>query len=416
MPLTPARAPSLLGGALIIAGTVVGAGMFANPTATAGIWFGGSLLVLAYTWFCMLASGLMLLEVGSHYPAGASFDTLVKDLLGPVWNGITGLAVAFVLYVLTYAYIFVGGDLTAQNLSAMGQTVPLPVGQLLFFTVLALCVVWSSRWVGRLTSVLLGGMVITFLLATGPLLGSAQWPLLLDSDAAAGTRYWPYVLTALPVCLASFGFHGNVASLYKHYRGDAAKVAKALWLGTLLALLIYVLWQLAIQGNLPRHAFAPVIAADGQVSVLIAEITRYGGHAAAGMGKMLSLFAYMAIATSFLGVTLGLFDYLADLCGWGDDAAGRSKTAALTFLPPLLACLLFPTGFVTVIGYVGLAAAVWTALVPAMLLRRSRQRFGLGRYRVRGGVTLMLLVFSFGVINIAAQLLSQWGWVPVFKG
>ena len=364
----------------------------------------------------MLASGLMLLEVGSHYPAGASFDTLVKDLLGPVWNGITGLAVAFVLYVLTYAYIFVGGDLTAQNLSAMGQTVPLPVGQLLFFTVLALCVVWSSRWVGRLTSVLLGGMVITFLLATGPLIGSAQWPLLLDSGAAAGTRYWPYVLTALPVCLASFGFHGNVASLYKHYRGDAAKVAKALWLGTLLALLIYVLWQLAIQGNLPRHAFAPVIAADGQVSVLIAEITRYGGHAAAGMGKMLSLFAYMAIATSFLGVTLGLFDYLADLCGWGDDAAGRSKTAALTFLPPLLACLLFPTGFVTVIGYVGLAAAVWTALVPAMLLRRSRQRFGLGRYRVRGGVTLMLLVFSFGVINIAAQLLSQWGWVPVFKG
>ena len=156
MPLTPSRAPSLLGGALIIAGTVVGAGMFANPTATAGIWFGGSLLVLAYTWFCMLASGLMLLEVGSHYPAGASFDTLVKDLLGPVWNGITGLAVAFVLYVLTYAYIFVGGDLTAQNLSAIGQTVPLPVGQLLFFAVLALCVVWSSRWVGRLTSVLLG--------------------------------------------------------------------------------------------------------------------------------------------------------------------------------------------------------------------------------------------------------------------
>lgn len=416
MPLTPSRAPSLLGGALIIAGTVVGAGMFANPTATAGIWFGGSLLVLAYTWFCMLASGLMLLEVGSHYPAGASFDTLVKDLLAQVWNGITGLAVAFVLYVLTYAYIFVGGDLTAQNLSAIGQTVPLPVGQLLFFAVLALCVVWSSRWVGRLTSVLLGGMVITFLLATGPLLGSAQWPLLLDSDAAAGTRYWPYVLTALPVCLASFGFHGNVASLYKHYRGDAAKVAKALWLGTLLALLIYVLWQLAIQGNLPRHAFAPVIAADGQVSVLIAEITRYGGHAAAGMGKMLSLFAYMAIATSFLGVTLGLFDYLADLCGWGDDAAGRSKTAALTFLPPLLACLLFPTGFVTVIGYVGLAAAVWTALVPAMLLRRSRQRFGTARYRVRGGVALILLVFSFGVINIAAQLLSQWGWVPVFKG
>ncbi len=84
-------------------------------------------------------------------------------------------------------------------------------------------------------------------------------------------------------------------------------------------------------------------------------------------------FAYLAIATSFLGVTLGLFDYLADVFKWDDSTAGRSKTAALTFLPPLVACLLFPTGFVTAIGYVGLAAAVWTAITPAMLLYKARK-------------------------------------------
>ncbi|MFC2506976.1 MAG: aromatic amino acid transport family protein, partial [Kingella sp. (in: b-proteobacteria)] len=40
---------SLFGGAMIIAGTTVGAGMLANPIATSGIWFIGSLLVLVYT-------------------------------------------------------------------------------------------------------------------------------------------------------------------------------------------------------------------------------------------------------------------------------------------------------------------------------------------------------------------------------
>ncbi|ASK27627.1 aromatic amino acid transporter [Neisseria chenwenguii] len=410
------KTPSLFGGAMIIAGTVIGAGMFANPTATSGIWFLGSLAVLFYTWFSMLAGGLMLLEANTHYPYGASFDTMVKDLLGQVWNVINGLAVAFVLYLLTYAYIFVGGDLTAQGLGSLaGGKVSLPAGQLVFFSILAFCVWASTHLVDRLTSVLIGGMVLTFIWATGGLLGSVKLPVLFDTAAPADTQYWIYLAAALPVCLASFGFHGNVSSLLKYFNGDAPKVAKSLKAGTLLALVIYILWQLAIQGNLPRNEFAPVIAAEGQVSVLIGILAKF--VAVGSVGTALSLFGYMAIATSFLGVTLGLFDYIADMFKWNGTAAGRTKTAALTFLPPLVCCLLFPTGFVTAIGYVGLAATVWTALVPAMLLYKARQKFGRSpQYSVRGGFGLMVWVFLFGLINIAAQVLSQLEWVPVFKG
>lgn len=411
-----AKTPSLLGGALLIAGTVVGAGMFANPTATSGIWFFGSLFVLAYTWFSMLSGGLMILEVNTHYPHGSSFDTMVKDLLGRRWNIVNGLAVAFVLYLLTYAYIFVGGNLTAEAVGALTQTKqPLYVGQLLFTLVFAGCVWFSARLVDRMASVLLGGMVISFFWATGGLLGSVKLPVLLDSAAPEGEQYWIYLAAALPVCLASFGFHGNVSSLLKYFNHDAPKVAKALWLGTLIALIIYVLWQLAVQGNLPRSAFAPVIAAGGEVGVLIENLA--GFVQVGSMSKILSFFAYMAIASSFLGVTLGLFDYLADMFKLGDDMGGRSKTAMFTFLPPLLLCLWLPTGFVTVIGYVGLAAAVWTSIVPAMMLYKAREKFTAAPgYRVYGGLGLIVWVFVFGVVNIAAQLLGQWEWLPVFKG
>lgn len=396
---------------MIIAGTIIGAGMLANPTATSGVWFLGSLLVLLYTWFSMLTSGLMILEVNTHYSHGANFDTMVKDLLGQGWNIVNGLAVAFVLYLLTYAYIFVGGNLTAQALGEM----PLMVGQLVFFLVFAGCVWFSARAVDRLSTVLIGGMVISFFWATGGLLGSVKLPVLFDQNAPSDTVYWIYAATALPVCLASFGFHGNVSSLLKYFQGDAPKVARALWVGTLIALAIYVLWQLAIQGNLPRHAFAPVIAAGGDVAVLIQELAKF--VPTGGMAKVLQFFSYMAIATSFLGVTLGLFDYLADLFGFDDSRMGRTKTAALTFLPPLVCCLLFPMGFVKVIGYVGLAAAVWTALVPALMLRASRRKFGVGKtYRVYGGLAMMVWVFAFGVLNIAAQLLGEGNLLPIFKG
>ena len=410
------KTPSLFGGAMIIAGTVIGAGMLANPTATSGVWFTGSLIVLLYTWFSMLSSGLMILEVNTHYPHGASFDTMVKDLLGPIWNVINGVAVAFVLYLLTYAYIFVGGDLTAKGLGgALGVKIPLTVGQLSFFLIFATCVWASARLVDRFTSILIGGMVLTFIWATGGLIAEAKLPVLFDTQAPSGTPYWIYISAALPVCLASFGFHGNVSSLLKYFKGDAPKVAKSLWAGTLIALVIYVLWQIAIQGNLPRNEFAPVIAADGQVSVLIETLSKF--VQTGSMAAILSFFSYMAIATSFLGVTLGLFDYIADIFKWDDGFAGRTKTAAVTFLPPLVSCLLFPTGFVTAIGYVGLVATVWTCSLPSLLLLRSRQKFGKGKnYTVYGGAWLIYWVNLFGFLNVLAWVFNKLELVPVFKG
>ncbi len=410
------KTPSLFGGAMIIAGTVIGAGMLANPTATSGVWFTGSLIVLLYTWFSMLSSGLMILEVNTHYPHGASFDTMVKDLLGPTWNVINGIAVAFVLYLLTYAYIFVGGDLTAKGLGgALGVKIPLTVGQLSFFLIFATCVWASARLVDRFTSILIGGMVLTFIWATGGLIAEAKLPVLFDTQAPSGTPYWIYISAALPVCLASFGFHGNVSSLLKYFKGDAPKVAKSLWAGTLIALVIYVLWQIAIQGNLPRNEFAPVIAADGQVSVLIETLSKF--VQTGSMAAILSFFSYMAIATSFLGVTLGLFDYIADIFKWDDGFAGRTKTAAVTFLPPLVSCLLFPTGFVTAIGYVGLVATVWTCSLPSLLLLRSRQKFGKGKnYTVYGGAWLIYWVNLFGFLNVLAWVFNKLELVPVFKG
>ena len=410
------KTPSLFGGAMIIAGTVIGAGMLANPTATSGVWFTGSLAVLLYTWFSMLSSGLMILEVNTHYPHGASFDTMVKDLLGPTWNAINGIAVAFVLYLLTYAYIFVGGDLTAKGLGgALGVKIPLTVGQLSFFLIFATCVWASARLVDRFTSILIGGMVLTFIWATGGLIAEAKLPVLFDTQAPSGTPYWIYISAALPVCLASFGFHGNVSSLLKYFKGDAPKVAKSLWAGTLIALVIYVLWQIAIQGNLPRSEFAPVIATDGQVSVLIEVLSKF--VQTGSMAAILSFFSYMAIATSFLGVTLGLFDYIADIFKWDDSVSGRTKTAALTFLPPLVSCLLFPTGFVTAIGYVGLVATVWTCFLPSLLLLRSRQKFGKGKnYTVYGGAWLIYWVNLFGFLNVLAWVFNKLELVPVFKG
>ena len=411
---------SLFGGAMIIAGGTIGAGMLANPTSTAGVWFLGSLVLLAYTWFCMTSSGLMLLEANLHYPTGASFDTIVKDLLGQGWNVINGLSVAFVLYILTYAYITSGGGITEgfinQLLSSEQHTVQIGrvSGSLIFCLVLAVFVWFSTKAVDRFTTVLIGGMVIAFILSVAGLISSVKVEVLFDSVVQGEQQYLPYMLGALPVCLVSFGFHQNVPSLVKYYERDANRVMKSVFFGTAIALAVYVLWQLAVQGNLPRAEFAPVIEKSGDIAVLLQALGKY--IQTDFIALALRFFAYLAIATSFLGVTLGLFDYIADLCKFDDSRSGRTKTALITFLPPLLLSLAFPFGFVLAIGYAGLAATIWAVIVPALLAKASRRKFAQSNYLVYGGNFMIYFVILFGLLNIAAQLAMQFGYLPEFRG
>ena len=88
---TTQTSPSLLGGVVIIGGTIIGAGMFSLPVVMSGAWFFWSMAALIFTWFCMLHSGLMILEANLNYRIGSSFDTITKDLLGKGWNVVNGI-------------------------------------------------------------------------------------------------------------------------------------------------------------------------------------------------------------------------------------------------------------------------------------------------------------------------------------
>lgn len=406
-----AEGKSLLGGAMIIAGTTVGAGMFSLPVVGAGMWFGYSMLMLVGIWFCMLVSGLMLLETNLHFEPGSSFDTLTKTTLGQFWRIVNGLSIAFVLYILTYAYISGGSSIVNHSLEGIGISLPQSVAGLVFAAVLATIVIISTKAVDRITTIMLGGMIITFFLAVGNLLIDVDTTKLFVPDG--DTSYAPYLLAALPFGLASFGYHGNVPSLVKYYGNQPKTIIKALFIGTFIALVIYSCWLVATMGNIPRSQFVDIIAQGGNMGVLVGALSEV--IASSWLNTMLTLFANLAVASSFLGVTLGLFDYLADLFGFDESRQGRLKTAAVTFIPPTILGILFPNGFLIAIGFAALAATIWAAIVPAMMAYKSRKIFADSEgFRVPGGTPLIAVVIVFGIVTGACHLLAMAGILPVY--
>ena len=397
---------------MIIAGTAIGAGMLALPMISAGMWFFWSLALMVITWLFMLRASQAILEVNLHYAPGSSFHTLVLDTLGPIWSVVNGLAVAFVLYILVYAYVSGGGSVVRQTALALTGTeidqFSAGLGFALFLTV---CVWISTKVVDRLSVVMMGGMVLTFILSMTGMLSQIKASLLLDSNGTGGQTI--FIWGALSTYLTSFCFHASVPSLVKYFGKDPGTINKCLRNGTLIALACYVAWIVAADGIIPRESFKTVIHEGGNVGNLVA---------AAGAGvdgsfilRMLEAFSCLAVATSFLGAGLGLFDYMADLCRFGDSRSGRTKTALITFLPPVLAGFVWPNGFLMAIGWAGLAATIWSVIVPALMLRVSRKKFPDSAYRTPGGAKTVPLLLIYGIVTAICHVLFVLHVLPMYQ-
>lgn len=402
-------------GVMVIAGTVIGGGMFALPVDLAGAWFFWGAFILIIAWFSMLHSGLLLLEANLNYPVGSSFNTITKDLIGNKWNIVSGFTVAFVLYILTYAYISAKGAIISETI-AMNQGThvnPRIVGVCTAIFVAA--VLWfSSLAASRITSLFLGIKIIAFIVVFGSFFFQVDYSILRDINvtSASNTTYFPYIFMALPVCLASFGFHGNIPSLIICYGKRKDKLIKSIVYGSLLALLIYLFWLYCTMGNITRDSFSEIISSGGNVDSLVKSFLGTRQHGV--IEFCLLVFSNLAVASSFFGVTLGLFDYLADLFKLDNSPSGRLKTIMLTFLPPTLLYLIFPNGFIYGIGGAGLCATIWAVIVPAILALKARQKFPNKTFTVWGGRVIPSLVILFGIVVIVCWFGNTFHFLPRF--
>ncbi len=217
-------------------------------------------------------------------------------------------------------------------------------------------------------------------------------------------------LSAIPVIFTSFGFHGSVPSIVSYMEGNIRKLRWVFITGSAIPLVAYIFWQLATLGSIDSTTFMGLLANHAGLNGLLQALREV--VASPHVELAVHLFADLALATSFLGVALGLFDYLADLFQRRNSASGRIQTGAITFLPPLAFALFYPRGFVMALGYAGVALAVLALIVPSLLAWQSRKQNPQAGYRVRGGRPALALVFMCGIGVISVQFLIAAGLLP----
>ncbi len=405
---------SILVGTMITAGTAIGAGMFSLPVVSSGLWFIGSIIFLALIWYLNYLSALVLLEVNVHFSPGDSFDTLVTATLGKTWNILNGLGIAFLLYILLYAYFSGLGSIASHTLGwEPSETSIWAKGglSLLLGSILAFMVWLSTKAVGRLSTLLVVGMAIAYAISMSGLALHVEAAKLFNvGDQQA--KYAPYLWAVLPYFLTAFGFSAIVPSLYKYYGNEPYKIRNGVLCGSLLSLVVYIIFIVVSFGTISRPEFIPINEAGGNMGDLVGALTQRTDGTTVNFA--LNLFANFAIISSFLGAGLCLFDYVADTFKFSDDGKGRFFAACATFLPPGIASFFFPNGFIAAFGFAGLVMVFTLILVPILMAWKVRATRGAGDYKLYGGNFLLVLMLIASAVIVVCHVLAMVNYLPIF--
>ena len=209
--------------------------------------------------------------------------------------------------------------------------------------------------------------------------------------------------------MTSFGFHTVIPSLSNYLGPQVQKLKRIIIWGASVPLVIYILWLICVLGIVPvsgKLSFHAIQAHHGSVGGFVATMTAIVHERWVTWG--INAFSNIAMTTSFLGVTLGLFDFLMDAFKRKSHYRWhRFQTALLTYVPPLIFAIYYPRGFILALGYAAIFVAILEIILPAAMawkLRRSQQLHS--PYQVKGGTPLLIILAIAGFILIAAQLVS----------
>ena len=403
-----------IGSILIVIGTIIGGGMLALPMVGAPVGSFFAIGVLTAMWVLMTITGLLVLEVNLSLDAHAcSFSSMAEKTFGRLGKVVAWLSCLLLLYALTAAYISGASSLLKELFRfCFGVYIPNFISAALFVIILGGAVFWSTKATDFLNRGLISLKGILLFVTVGLLMPYVD----VESTVTSGfTGANKYLFAVFPIFICAFGYSTVIPSIRIYFGDKPKELRNIIIFGTTTALVIYIIWLWTILNIVPltgANSFEQIFSQKSSVGGLMGAINAIVGNKWVSYG--LNGFSNIAMTTSFLGVTLGLFDFIADGFKRSDTRFGRLQTAAITFVPPIIFAVYFPQGFILALSYAAIFVTILEIILPALMVYKLRyaKNAVVQSYRVFGGKWLLFAVAIIGVALIVIQILINLHLLP----
>ncbi len=393
----------LLASMLLIAGTSIGGGMLALPVSTGVSGFLPSLVVMIVCWMAMTATGLLLAEGSLWVPEGGHMISISGKMLGAPGKIASWILYLFISYASIVAYTAGGGMQIAEAVSVwLGIELSRTASCILFFVIFGTLVDFGAQVVGRVNSLLVFGMLGAYLLLIGTGASEVKLSNLMYTN-------WSAAAIGVPFILASFSFQTIVPSMTPYLKSDPKQLRWSIIGGTTITLFVYVMWQWLVLGIVPAEGPDGLIQALNEGAIATKFICKSSGSAC--LTTVAEFFGFFALVTSFLGMSLGLFDFLSDGLGIQKVGFGKAKLGAIIAFPTLFFAIFFERAFLVAMDASGgYGDTLLNGIIPVMIVWVGRYHMNLPKKMGWLGSRPMLLLISlFFLVSLGVEILIHFG-------
>lgn len=386
----------------LVAGTCIGGGMLALPVTTGISGFFPSSLMMLLCWLGMTASALLLLEVNLWLKEGAHVITMASTLLGPVGKVASWCLYLFISYASIVAYTSAGGTLVINGLGGAGWEIAKVWACLIFIVVFGGIIYLGNRIVGRVNTVLFVSMIVAYIALMSTGFKEVKTELLTHI-------HWPTSFLAIPLLLTTFSFQTMLPSLTPYLKRNVQALRWAIIGGTTLTLVVYLLWQWMVLGVVPVAGPNSLIKAL-EVGEPVTQFFRE--HVKSPWVSLIAeFFAFFALVTSFLGMALGLFDFLSDGLKIRNEGRGRVILSLLIIIPTFIFAAFFDRIFLVALETSGgFGDSILNGLMPVLMVWVGRYIYKFPEEnRTPGGKPLLIAVFLFFALALSLETLIHTG-------
>ena len=318
--------------------------------------------------------------------------------LGPIGKVVAWITYLFIGYASLIAYVAGGSSIIVEAIDSIFHIqVAQWVAALLFVVTFGVIIDLGTKMVGRINAILVAAMVFAYFVLVGLGFGEVQISLLQHHN-------WREIFQSVPIVLTVFSFQCIIPSLTQYLKRNVKALRLSIIIGTTITFLVYLVWEFMVLGTVPL---------EGQSSLTMAMLQ---GEAATDYYRaavnsphisfFAAFFAFFALATSFLGLGLGLFDFLAD--GLKLPKKGKNKIilALLISVPSLYFALNYERIFLVALDISGgFGDSILNGLLPVFMTYVGRYWMKLkGDYTLPGGKLLLAIIFIFYMAVITLQI------------